>query len=249
MYPQYVRNSSINENTEDGRLGIDSHADMSCAGRHARIIGIEEGKTSTVYAFDDTMKPSKSVKTVHVAYAYDTEDGKTFIVRVNHCLDFTKSMHHSILCTDQSRANSIQINDCPTIYDESSTQSIQIPDKEIQLPIEFNGPVPFISIRYPTDEEWDTCHHIHLTAEEGWDMNIIPLNHKISSLESEENILDSYLLHRDLLNRLHATVQLSGISHNNKASINPETLESMWNISIEDARRTIDATTQRHLRL
>ena len=222
-----VRISSINENSEDGCLGIDSHVDMSCSGRHARIVGIKEGKTSTVYVFDDSMKPSQSVRAVHVAYAYNTEDGKTFILRVNHCLDFTKLMHHSILCTNQSRANSIQINDCPTMYNELSTQSIQILDKDIQLPIEFNGTVPFIPIRYPTDEEWDTCHHIHLTAEEGWDMNITPLNHKISSLESEENILDSYLLHRDLLDRLHATVQLSSISRNNKASVNPKILASM----------------------
>ena len=200
---------------------------MSCARQYARIIGIEEGKTSTVYAFNDSMKPPQSVKTVHAACAYDTEDGKTFILRGDHCLNFTKSTHNSTLCTNHSGANSIKISNCPTMYNELSTQSIQILDKDIQLPIEFNGTVPFIPIRYPTDEEWDTCHHIHLTAEEGWDMNITPLNHKISSLESEENILDSYLLHRDLLDRLHATVQLSSISRNNKASVNPKILASM----------------------
>ena len=57
----------MNENTEDGCLGIDIHVDLTCAGRHAIIIGIEEGKTSTIYAFDNSMKLSQSVKIVHVA--------------------------------------------------------------------------------------------------------------------------------------------------------------------------------------
>ena len=153
------------------------------------------------------MKPSQSVKTVHIAYAYDTEDKKILILRVNHFLDFRKLMHHSNLCTNQSRANYIKIHDCPKMCNELLTQSIQIPDKEIKLPFEFNGPVSYVSIRYPTDEECDTCHYIHLTAYEGWDMNITPLNHKISSLESKENILDSFLLHQVLLDRLHTTVQ------------------------------------------
>ena len=42
------------------------------------------------------MKPSQRVKTIHVAYAHDTENGTTVILRVNHCLDFTTTMHHSI---------------------------------------------------------------------------------------------------------------------------------------------------------
>ena len=188
-----VRISSINQNDDNGRLGIDSHADMSCAGRHARIVGVEEGKTSTVYSFDDSMKPSQKIKTIHVAYAHDTTDGKTFILRVNHCLDFTSSMHHSILCTNQSRANGTSINDCPTIYDRHSSQSVIIPDTDIQLPIEFNGPVPFLSIRYPTDDEWDTCQHIHLTPEEVWDMHLIPLSHNILAVTVDESIVASFL--------------------------------------------------------
>ena len=195
------------------------------------------------------MKPSQRVKTIHVAYAHDTENGTTVILRVNHCLDFTTTMHHSILCTNQARANSVIINDCPTIYNKTSTQSMIIPDLDLHIPIEFNGPVPFVSIRYPTDEEWDTCPHIHLTPEEGWEMNLIPLSHKVSSVQADEHIVDSFLLQRDLLDRLRDTIQLSGITHKNKSSLDAESLASKWNISIENARRTIDATTQRHVRL
>ena len=77
---KYHTISNIHLKTDGGRLGIDSHADMSCAGKHARIVGIEEGQTSTVYPFDDSMKPTKEVKTVHVAYAYDAPNGHTTIL-------------------------------------------------------------------------------------------------------------------------------------------------------------------------
>ena len=43
----------------DARLVIDSHADISCAGRHARIMEVVEGEVCTVHAFNDSMKPIK----------------------------------------------------------------------------------------------------------------------------------------------------------------------------------------------
>ena len=72
--------SDIHLKSKDGRLGIDSHADMSCAGKHAKIVGIEEGEVSTVYPFDDSMKPSKGVQIVHGAYAYASPSVQTTIV-------------------------------------------------------------------------------------------------------------------------------------------------------------------------
>ena len=118
--------------------------DMSCAGKHARIIGIEEGNNSTVYPFDESMTPSKEIRTVHVAYAYATCNGRTIILQVNHCLDFTTTMHHSILCTNQGRANNLIINDCPKALDiaRTSTQSVILPDNNVELPILFHGLVP-----------------------------------------------------------------------------------------------------------
>ena len=53
---------------------------MSCADKKSRVIGVEEVETSTVYLFDDSMKPSKEIKTVHVSYAYDSTHGQTIII-------------------------------------------------------------------------------------------------------------------------------------------------------------------------
>ena len=68
------------------RLGIDSHADISCTENYARVIEVIEGEESTVYPFYDCMTPMKNVKKVNVAYATDTSDGRIYILRINHSL-------------------------------------------------------------------------------------------------------------------------------------------------------------------
>ena len=80
-------------------------------------------------------------------------------------------------------------------------------------------------------------------------MNLTPLIHKVSPVRIDEDILDSFLLQRDLLDCLRDTIQLSGITHKKKSSLNAESLASKWNISTENERRTIDASTQRHVKL
>ena len=44
-------------------------------------------------------------------------------------------------------------------------------------------------------------------------MNLIPLSHSISSMSTQKIVPDTYVLQRDILERLHNTVQLSGIDH------------------------------------
>ena len=48
---------SREERVQGCRLGLDSHADISCAGRHARILEIIEGQSCTVRPFNDAYKP------------------------------------------------------------------------------------------------------------------------------------------------------------------------------------------------
>ena len=74
-------------------------------------------------------------------------------------------------------------------------------------------------------------------------MDLIPLSHNVSSLSNQDSILDTYLMQHDLLERLHDTIHLSSITHKSEKYIGPETLASMLNISLENAKRTIDNTT------
>ena len=79
---------------EGCRLGIDSHADMSCIGAHATILEVHEGQLCTVMPLNDTYTPLRDIKTVNPALAYNTDEGTTYILTVNQALDFSESMKH-----------------------------------------------------------------------------------------------------------------------------------------------------------
>jgi len=66
------------ERVEGCQFGMDSHADVSCAGtRHARIKEVVEGQSCTVRPFNDSYKPMKDIKIVNVAFALDSDRGAT----------------------------------------------------------------------------------------------------------------------------------------------------------------------------
>ena len=62
------------------RLGLDTHADISCAGKHARVNEIFHGQTCSVTPFNESYSPMLNVHTANVSYAVDTDDGSTYII-------------------------------------------------------------------------------------------------------------------------------------------------------------------------
>ena len=121
------------ELAEGSRLGLDSHADMSCAGRHARILEHVHGSLCHVQPFHDSYSSMKDVETVNVAFAHDTKDGRSFILNLNQCLNFTDGMEHSLLCPNQARDNGVIVDDVPQFLDHhgTSTHSIEFLKKEL----------------------------------------------------------------------------------------------------------------------
>ena len=207
---------------------------------------IIEGETCTVQPFNDSMKAMKNIQTVNVAYAYDTEEGEVYILRVNHTLDFTSTMENSILCTNQARSNGIIIDDVPKLFDMKgdSTQAATFPENNTSIPIEFHGPVPFLPIRYPTAEELSTCKHLELTSDEMWD----PTNIGVSAISTTfyQNMNPDSL---HLFNALERQIIVSGYKTTPHGDLTPELLSKYWNISLPAAKRTLEVTTSDHIRL
>ena len=79
--------SNIQHTAEDARLGIDSHADMSYAGKNARIIRIEEGRTSTVYPFNDSMSASFQISMKSSIHAVPRLKDASEVEAVAICLE------------------------------------------------------------------------------------------------------------------------------------------------------------------
>ena len=131
-------------------LGMDLHADISCAGRHAHILTQGEGKSCTVRPFNDSYDPMTGINIVDALFKYESTDGDQFVLEINQCLNFTDTMVHSILCTNQARHIGIIINDVPKACDITSTQDLRSKDGKYILPLEMNGPIPFLPISKPS---------------------------------------------------------------------------------------------------
>ena len=233
------------------RLGLDSHADISCAGRHARITATYHGQVCNVSPFNDSYKPMTNIHTVDTAYAVDTSDGKTYILNVNQSLDFTDSMTHSLVCTNQARMNNVIIDDIPTTLDLNgrSTHSVYFPDQDIRIPLQLHGPISYLPVRYPTDEELEFCPTLDLTSHDEWDPSCVELLEQGSSnissihIEFEDKVFD-HAIFRDMPQLLVNKINISGTSRTKNLELTPETLAANWNISISDAKSTLQATTQ-----
>ena len=97
-------------------MGIDTHADTSCAGKHVRILEYIQGTLFNVSPFQ-----GPSIQNVSLANGIITvgrEDGQSeYILKLDGFLDLNSSMENSLLCPMQARTNDIQIKDVPTQFD------------------------------------------------------------------------------------------------------------------------------------
>ena len=167
-------------------LGLDSHADISCAGRDAHILAQNDGRTCTVHPFNDSYDPMTGIKIVNVLYKYENAEGEEYVLEVNQCLDFSDTMVHSILCTNQARHAGILVNDVPKVCDGTSSQDIRTRDGSVSMPLEMNGPIPYLPISKPTSNDIEYLPRIKLTADDiEWDPH---------SIFNEPNVSESVLL-------------------------------------------------------
>ena len=210
-------------------------------GKHARILSYVDGQVCTVHPFHEGYKPKKNVKVVNIAFAYDSDDGVTYILVVNHCLDFTQDMNHSLFCTNQFRANGIIVEDVPKQYDiiGNSRQAVVIPGKNIFLPLLMHGPTMYLPVRYPSDSEMEECERLELTSPDGWDpyADNMPLSANAMNTESE-------LVEMDLPSQLQDKIHINSIITTTKGDLTPSYLSRLWNISLDSAKRTLQATKQ-----
>ena len=221
------------------RVGIDSHADTSCAGRHVRILEYIDGKSYSVSPFNERYQPIENVKLINGIVAVDLEDGSSYIVELNNFLNFTESMTDSIVVPMQVRLNNVIVNDVPRSLCpyKKSTQSLIFPGTKLEIPIEYNGPIPFFRARYPTDGDMETYSWISLTGAAEWD----PYSISSENMDFDTAVHGNYF---DLHDKMINSVIISSLHAGNKLSdISPGEISVMWRISLQDARKVIDSTT------
>ena len=236
--------------SEGCRLGMDSHADMSCVGAHASILEVYEGQMCNVMPFNDSYTPMKNIRTVNAAFAYDSEDGQTYILHVNQALDFSQTMEHSLLCPNQSRMNGVVVDDCPKALDfhGHSTHSIYFPESDLRIPLSLRFPTSFLPVRRPTQEELDNYMTLdltssdHFTSSDHWAAELFDKETMSVSMDSG---VDSS---KDLFDIMSSCIQISTSTMVMKMSVEPSDLVKLWNISFPSAKITLECTTQDYIR-
>ena len=155
-----------NPSNEYGVISVDSHGDISCAGMDAMITSRLDGRTCDVKGFYDSYGSINNVGYVNVMYKYCDEGGHEYLLELNQALDFTETIRHSILCTNQARHNGVIVNDIPRIIDKKSPQCITFLSHNISLPLSMKGPVPIITVSKSKKEDLMLLPKLLLTSED-----------------------------------------------------------------------------------
>ena len=74
------------EMLEGCRMGIDTHADSSCAGKHMRIIEFIDGKKYKVTPFHEDYESKDNIGMINGIVAVDNEDGSGYKLELNNFL-------------------------------------------------------------------------------------------------------------------------------------------------------------------
>ena len=113
-------------------------------------------------------EPTPKVRIINGAFSTETIYGETIVVELNHALNFTKSMEHSLLCVNQARENGVRVNDVPKNFDPRSSFNIYFPEDEISLPLHRHGPNAYVHMRYPSDEDLKICLRVEMMDIDEW---------------------------------------------------------------------------------
>ena len=249
------------------RLGIDSWADTSCSGRHAHVLEFVEGRTVIAHGFASSLSPITNLSIANVAYAYDTANGESFIFVVNNSIYLGDLMEDGLLNPIQCMENNIRIDIRPRRFcpDAPDAQTFTIPSLDMILPIEYDGVLPFLSVRRPSEEELRTCTRVNITSDAGeWtphlmDSILAPVSHStllptLAQAYSDDFLSDCLIgsvlsTKRVLLPDSedgHSTV--SKMATNRSDRLSPEKLSQLWRIGIKTAERTLKASTHQCIR-
>ena len=148
-----------NELAEGCKLGIDLYADTSCSGKYAYVEEFIEGKQITATSFSSSLGTMKGLPMANVTFAYDMNDGSTILLEHNNTIYLGNKMEDCLANPIQCEENGVKIDIRPKSYypNETTAQTLHLADG-IVLPLQYNGVLPFLPVRRPTNDELEDCN-------------------------------------------------------------------------------------------
>ena len=84
-------------------------------------------------------------------------------------------MNNLIIVPMQARIYNVIVNDIPSSLcnHKLSTQLITFPDIKKFIPIDFNGLIPYIKVRFPNEKDMECYQRTDLTYNGEWDAYVL----------------------------------------------------------------------------
>jgi hypothetical protein len=135
------------------RTALDSHADTLCTGSNMAVLELT-GEKVNVTPFSDHYSAVTDIPIATVVTVWeDPPNGELWMLIINEALYFGDKLTDSILCPNQLRAAGIIVQDMPTQFHASSSHSISLPGKKLEIPLQMHGVISYLDTRLPTAEE------------------------------------------------------------------------------------------------
>jgi hypothetical protein len=161
------------------------------------------------------------------------------------------------------RAHGLVVDDCPRHLSRGqSTHSIIVEEENFKIPLKLHGIMSYFDVRTPTEEELQNCPHIDFTSySEEWE----PYSSTFSNMEAsiaqkDASNIQSYHTYHHNSNQGNQGIeyedypdqimrQLSATTTTKKQLfIKAYELSKQWMISLQNAEKTVKATTQSFIR-
>jgi hypothetical protein len=144
---------STSSTNKSNRSELDSHADTCCAGINTVPFAYSE-ETVSVSPFIDDYSPLKNVKIASVVTAYDDPiTGDTLFLVIHEALYFGAKLPQTLLNPNQLRSHGNRVHDVPKQFEPDSKHAIEIPHRDLTLPLGLDGIISYLPTRKPTPEE------------------------------------------------------------------------------------------------
>ena len=254
---------------ETGRVELDTHADTIVLGANCTVLAYT-GKECDVSPYTEAYDAIKHVPVVTGATLWTRQsDGQEFILIFNEALWMGDQMKHSLVNPNQVRANGIDVMDNPY-----SKDPMGIYHEDVVIPFHTQGTIIYFDTRVPSQPELEQLPYIHLSSHHDWEphQDIFPRNQPadtvgISVVSSEPIFQGTIYEPNQLTSRLIASVQIADhevkpeflprldipsertfISNERRGTVTAQSLSERWFIGLEQAKKTLAATTQRMVR-
>ena len=267
-----ITNLDDNDRNRVLKLELDSHADSPVVGNGAHVIEYT-GKQVSVSGFTDELGKPMLVDVVHAVITYDCpKTGSSYPMLINNAI-LVPSVDCCLINPFMLRLAGVEVDECPKFLSPTPSiinHSLYFPEIDLRLPLMLDGIVSYLSCRTPNRSEYEDCESfLQLTPlVETWDPHLSVYNdQEVSMMDHEGKIKESgnkqfivsKILSRtsdpitfahDVMKSVHANQfsahQIKSVKSLNgiDAGIDPAELAKIWNIGMETAKRTIQATTR-----